>query len=119
MNEEKVNEKETRKKLESLESERKEKERKLAVVEEARKGENVIVGKERFTEGTVLYGTYDTCDTCEMCSVDEPPEFVDTTMAAKRRKVGRREMEKSIVKMLRVTSSYRGWNRIKICTGRK
>ena len=41
-----------------------------------------------FIEGTVLYGTYDTCDTCEMCSVDEPPEFVDTTMAAKAKESG-------------------------------
>ena len=36
----------------------------------------------------MLYGTYDTCDTCEMCSVDEPPEFVDTTMAAKAKESG-------------------------------
>ena len=84
----KVNEEETRKKLESLESERKEKERKLAVVKEATNGENVIVDESGLPEGTVLYGTYDTCDTCEICSVDEPPEFVDTTMAAKAKESG-------------------------------
>ncbi len=43
MDEEKVNEEETRKKLESLESERKEKERKLAVVKEATNGEQLSI----------------------------------------------------------------------------
>ena len=47
-----------------------------------------MIVDESASEGTVLYGTYDTCDTCEMCSVDEPPEFVDTTMAAKAKESG-------------------------------